>query len=390
MTAERRKRLPRSVWQAGKVALVMAAVGAAVWWFKFAPVAVEQHPVSSGEVVAEVLGTGTVDAHLKTTISTKISGRLLKVFVDEGDSVRLNQEVARLDEHDLTHEVEIEEANVTARVAGLDRLQADIVHAKATLDLATKSEARLRKLSDAGSVSREEIDKSIEALAVARAGLSRTEAAHAEGRKQLVAAEKALEFRKARLADTVIRAPFAGLVVRRDRDPGDVVVPGGSILALVSPDEIWVRAWVGETSMAELKPGQPARVVFRSEPSRTYPGKVVRLGRETDRETREFLIDVRPDKLPEHWTVGQRAEVYVETARRTNVTVLPASWIVWRDATPGVFVVAEARAGWRELKLGLRGRDTVEVISGVSPGEVVIRPSDPKTVLTDGRKVAVP
>ena len=390
MSAEKQKRLLRFVWQAGKIALVLAAVGVAVWWFKFAPVAVEQHSVSSGEVVAEVMGTGTVDAHLKTTVSTKISGRLLKVLVEEGDTVRLGQELARLDDHDLTHEVEIEVANVTARKAGVDRLQADIVHAKATLDLATKSEARLRKLAESGSVSREEIDKSIEALAVARAGLSRTEAAHAEGRKQLVAAEMALEFRKARLADTVITAPFAGLVVRRDRDPGDVVVPGGSILALVSPDEIWVRAWVGETSMAELKPGQPASVTFRSEPSRIYPGKVVRLGRETDRETREFLIDVRPDKLPEHWTVGQRAEVFVETARRPNVAVLPASWLVWRDTTPGVFVVAEARASWRELKLGLRGRETVEVLSGVSPGEVVIRPTDPKTTLTDGRRVTYP
>jgi HlyD family secretion protein len=372
----------------GKVVLVLVAVATVIWWFNFAPVSVEHHSVSSGEVVAEVMGTGTVDAHLKATISTKISGRLLNVLVDEGDSVRQDQEVARLDEHDLTLEVEIEEANVTARMAGVERLQADIVHAKATFDFATKSEARIRKLTE--SASQDELDKSIEALALARAALSRTEAAHAEGRKQLAAAQKALEFRKARLADTLIKAPFAGLIVRRDRDPGDVVVPGSSILALVSTDEIWVRAWVGETSMAELKPGQPARIIFRSEPNRTYPGKVVRLGRETDRETREFLIDVRSDQLPEHWTIGQRAEVYVETSRRTNVTILPASWIVWRDGTPGVFVAADTRATWRELTLGLRGRDSVEIINGVSPGEVVIRSSDPKSTLTEGRRVAFP
>jgi RND family efflux transporter MFP subunit len=391
MTAERSGTWRRRLWTAGKVALVLALIGAAVYWFGFAPVTVERHAVSSGEVVVEVLGTGTLDAHIKATVSTKIPGRLVKVDVDQGDQVKAGQVVALLDDHDLKHEVEIEEANVTARKAAVERWQADLVHAKATLELATVTEARRRRLQASKAVSQEEYDQSLEALAVARAGLSRAEAALAEGRKQLVAAEKALEFRQARLDDAVIKAPFAGIVVRRDRNPGDVVVPGSSILAVVFTEELWVSAWVDETQMAQLQPGQPGRVVFRSEPDRSYAGKVVRLARETDRETREFLVDVAPGTLPANWSVGQRAEVYIETARNHAEAVVPLRLLVWRDGQPGVFVEVNGRAEWRSVTLGLRGREAAAVLNGLKPGEVVLAPAGANGAkLADGQRVVGP
>jgi len=390
VTKDSWKTMLRRLWPAGKVALLLAVLGAVGYWFLFAPTPVVLHVVTEGEIVAEVMGTGTLDAHVKATISTKISGRLVKLLVDEGDQVRSGQEVARLDDRDLTHQVEIEEANVAARKANVERLIADKAYYKSLLDLASSSHQRAQRLSATKAVSQEELDRAVEAFTSARAGLERAEAALVEGRKQLIAMEKTLEFHQARLEDTVIGAPFAGLIVRRDRDPGDVVVPGSSILALVSPEEIRVRAWVDETNMAKLEAGQPARIVFRSDPERSYFGTVVRLGRETDRETREFLVDVRPDKLPEHWTVGQRAEVYMETARKTNATLLPASLVVWRDGSAGVFVAVDGRARWRELTLGLRGRDTIEVLIALAPGEVVVRPVDAKTTMTDGQRVALP
>jgi HlyD family secretion protein len=383
MPAERSGAWQRRLWTAGKIALLLALIGAAVWWFKFAPVVAEQHLVASGEVVAEVMGTGTLEAHVKATISTKIPGRLAKVDVDQGDQVKAEQIVGRLANDDLKHEVEIEEANVAARKATVERLQADIVHAKATLELATANESRQRRLLVAKAVSQEDFDRAMEALAVARAGQSRAEADLAEGRKQLVATEKALEFRQARLDDAIIRAPFAGIVVRRDRNAGDVVVPGSSILAMVATEELWVGAWVDETQMARLQPGQPARVVFRSEPERSYAGKVVRLGRETDRETRETRVDVAPQRLPANWSVGQRAEVYIETASKHAEAIVPLRFLVWREGQPGVFVDTNGRAEWRSLTLGLRGRDMAEVLEGLKPGEVILAPAG-----TNGAKLA--
>ena len=141
------------------------------------------------------------------------------------------------------------------------------------------------------------------------------------------------------------------------------------------------------TSIAQ----QTARVVFRSEPKRSYPGTVVRLGKEADRETREFVVDVRMLELAENWAVGQRAEVFIEVARKDDVTQLPAHLVVTRDDEVGVFVNATGRASWRPISIGLHSRDAVEILSGLQPADVVISPRDPhSTMLSEGRKITLP
>jgi HlyD family secretion protein len=106
-----------------------------------------------------------------------------------------------------------------------------------------------------------------------------------------------------------------------------------------------------------------------------------------DRETREFVIDVRVLELPQNWAVGQRAEVYVEAARQPDATLLPAAFVSRHEGQPGVFVRSDGRAAWRPLKLGLRGRETVEVLDGLEPGDVAVKPVDGGTTLRAGRRV---
>jgi HlyD family secretion protein len=145
---------------------------------------------------------------------------------------------------------------------------------------------------------------------------------------------------------------------------------------------------VDETAMSDLVTGQPARVVFRSEPGTNYPGEVARLGRETDRETREFLVDVRVKELPRNWTVGQRAEVFIETGRKSGALVIPQGFVQWRGGKPGVFVNEHGKAKWRAVTLGLRGRETVEIAQGAAAGEQVVKPGEPKQELSDGQRVS--
>jgi RND family efflux transporter MFP subunit len=146
---------------------------------------------------------------------------------------------------------------------------------------------------------------------------------------------------------------------------------------------MWVSAWVDETAMAGLATGQPARVVFRSEPKKNYEGKVSRLGSEVDRETREFLVDVGVDTLTENWAVGQRAEVYIETGKKDDVVQVPLRTIVWEKGKAGVFLEDNGRVKLREVSLGLRGIDNVEVTSGLAKGNVIITGPD-LSRLTDG------
>jgi RND family efflux transporter MFP subunit len=373
-----------------RVGVLLAIVGGVVYWIRFAPVSVTRHRVERGEIVAEVMGTGTLEARVKTTVSPKISGRIAEVAVDQGDRVTAGQTLVRLDDEELRQQVAIAEASRETEEATVARLTTDRERTAAVFDQARTNYRRVEDLFARNVSSREELERAAEALAVAQADASRAEAAIVEGRKRLLTAEKTLEYHRARLADTVIQAPFDGLVVRRQRDPGDVILPGGSALTLISTDELWISAWVDETEMDRLRQDQKARVVFRSDPGRSYPGRVVRMGKEADRETREFIVDVRVLELPENWAVGQRAEVHIEAAREPYATRLPARFVVRRDDGAGVFVDRDGQAVWQPLKVGLSGPEWVQVIEGPQPGETVVRPSDAKGSLSDGRGITTP
>ena len=377
----------RWAWRGVKAVAVVAAISVAVYWVRFLPIQVRQQQVARGELRAEVMGTGTLEARVKASMSPKISGRVRAIAVDQGDAVSSGQVLVTLDDEELQQQVEIAQANLETAQAAIDRLKSDEVRAAATLTAAKSEHQRNEKLRAGNTISQSDIDKSVEALAVAEAGVARAKFAVVEGRKQLVAAEKTMQYHQARLADTQITAPFDGLIVRRQRDAGDVAVPGSPILTLISTAELWISAWVDETEMSRLKVDQPARVVFRSEPDREFTGKVYRLGREADRETREFVVDVRILELPANWAVGQRADVFIETERKPEVTVLPPGFVVWRDNEPGVFLNANGSAEWRPLVLGLRRHDMVEVVRGVEPGELVILPLDGKATLRTGGRI---
>jgi len=381
-----------------KLGLAVGVVGALVYWLRWTPILVIEHRVVEGSIVAEVMGTGTLEARVKTVISPKISGRIREIHVDQGDRVTAGQLLVRLDDEELTQQVEIARANQAATEAAIERLKTDKLRTIAILTQAEQHYERTSQLRQSNSVSDEDLDKAREGFAVAQAGLANSEAAIAEAQKELVTTDKTLQYHQARLADTQITTPFDGLIVARQRDPGDVIVPGGSILTLISTDQLWVSAWVDETEMAKLAPDQPARVVFRSEPDKSYPASVIRLGRETDRETREFIVDVSVLELPGNWAVGQRADVFIETARENSAIVVPPAFIIWREEraatggvtkTPGVFLNDAEQSRWQTLKLGLRGRDAVQVIEGLSVDDRLIIPAAEKSVLSDGQRVTV-
>ncbi len=377
-------------WRFLKIAVVAAILAAVFYRVRFAPISVKQHQVEQGEIVSKVMGTGTLEARVKTTISPKISGRIGTVLVDQGERISAGSLLVQLEDEELKEQVAIAQANRDATQAAITRLTTDKDQATAVAKRARTRHARVQTLVKSSAGTDEDLDDSIESLAVAEAGLSRAEAAITEGQKELIAADKTLEYHRARLTDTEIKAPFDGLIVKRHRDPGDIVVPGSAILTLISTEELWISAWVDETEMAPLRPDQTARIIFRSEPNQPYSGKVVRLGREADRETREFIVDVAALELPQNWAVGQRAEVYIETNKKPAVVLLPTEYVIRNDNEAGVYVNENDQAAWRPVELGLRSREFVEVTQGVKKGELVIKPLDSSKTLSDGRRITIP
>jgi RND family efflux transporter MFP subunit len=371
-----------------KFLIVAAIVAAVVYRVKFAPVAVHEHTVENGPIVAEVMGTGTLEARVSASISPKISGLISKVLVDQGDTVSAGDVLVELDDQELAQQVEIAHANLAAKQAAIKRLVTDKKRETAVLVQARKLLKRIEGAIGSGAVPQADRDKATESLRVAEAGLARAEAAIVEGQKDLITAQKNLSFQEAHLANAKIRAPFDGLIIRRQREPGDIVLPGSSILNLVSTKLLWVSAWVDETEMSHIHPDQPARVVFRSVPDHPFKGTVARLGRETDRETREFIVDVKVLETPRNWAVGQRAEVYIETGRKESAPIMPARYLRWHDNQPGVFVSSGNRVRWQPIKTGLRNEQTVEVVDGLQAGERIVIPVNPKTRLKEGAKVS--
>jgi len=356
------------------IALLAIVVGFVLYDRFWRPAPVEAIEIQPATLAVEVSGTGRLDAHLSAVVSTKIQGRIEHIEFDQGDAVGAGQVICRLDDADLQRQVEISEASVEVARAAITRAEAEQTRADVAQALAEREAQRIRDAAERGGVSASELDRVVQQAAIAAADAARADAALLEARQQLVVAEGTLELHRAQLDETIIVSPFDGIVARRDRDPGDVVVPGSSIVLLVAPEELWVSAWVDEIAIAWLEAGQPARTVFRSEPGREYAGRVARVGLEVDPETREFLVDVALDALPHQWAVGQRAEVYITTESRHDALAVPGAYLTARAGESGVFVVADGRARWRPCEIGARTRDRIEILSGVEAGDRVIRP----------------
>ena len=382
------KRLLQISW---KLAIVAAIIGFFVYRARFAPVPVAGRVAAMGPVIAEVLGTGTLEARVQATISPRISGLITQVLVDQGDCVTKDQPLALLYDGDLRQQVEIAKADLAAMKASVDRSVADITSAEAMAVQARASFTRNSQLARQKLVSEEDLDKVTQQRDVAEAQLQRAQLAKIEIERQVLKSEDSLRYYQERLADTKITSPFDGLVIRRSREPGDIAVPGSEILKIISTNQLWVSAWVDETAMSSLALNQPARIIFRSDSAKSCSGTVARMAPLVDAETREFVVDVTVKELPASWAVGQRAEVYIQTAQKAAALLVPSEAVAWRKGRPGLFVSHAGRAQWRNITLGLRGAESYEVVKGIEAGELVVWPRDPKdATLVEGRAVKAP
>jgi len=382
-------RLKHLLWLAAKLVLAALVVGVVAYKLAFTPVPVEVHKISRGTVTAEVVGTGTLEARIKTAVSSKIQGRLVELKADQNDRVKKGRLLAILDDSELKWQVEIAKATLETAHATLERVKADEARAKAVSEQAKLDNDRTASLQSSGIVAQAELDKSREQLKVAGADVKRAATAVIEAQKQEGAAEHTLRYHEAMLENTRILSPFDGFIVSREREAGDVIVPGSAIFQLVSTEDIWVSAWVEESAMPDIAPGLPARIIFRSEPSKEYYGTVARMGQQVDRDTREFVVDVRLKELPQRWAVGQRAEVYIAKGQKENVLTVPFRMVAWKVGKPGVYLNNNGRARWQPIKLGLKGLGAAEVTEGVSEGDMLVfsRGAGPQPVELDGKRV---
>jgi HlyD family secretion protein len=278
----------------------------------------------------------------------QVPGRVEEIVPQEGDAVAADAELARLDTDELAAMRNATAAQLSAAEARLSELQrgsrpqevasaeAAVRSARQRADDARRDAERTQKLFDGGAVSRQALDKALTARDVADATLDQVEQALAlvrEGpRVETVHAQQAMvEQARANLAradatleNAVVRAPFAGRVTVRHREPGETVSPGAPVLTLLDPNDRWVRIYVREDEIGRVQVGMQAEITSDTYPDRTYHGEVVFIGSEAEFTPRNVQTTEERIKLvyPVKVRITDDADFQLKPGIPADVTLL--------------------------------------------------------------------
>lgn len=371
---------PAAAWlrRHRKPALLLAAaiiVLLGVVWQRFGAV----HTVDGLELqrrpFAEQLSApATLDALTRSALTAALQGRLQQLFADQGQHVEAGQLLARLDARELDSAVQNATAQVEVSRRSIDEARADLGSAEANLHNANAQLARIEQLRSSGHVSAAELDQARADALVAKAATERARTAIPAAQAALGAAEASLQYQRVLLDHTALLAPFAGIITQRTVSPGDIVGPGTPIFELVDPASVIISARVDETALGKIGLGQAAQLRFRSLPGQTFTARISRIAQQVDSETREVVVELRPEGLPEQWAIGQRADVWIEVGQRHEALILPQSYVAHLDQQTGAWCLLDQRVRFCPLQLGGVDGESVEVLAGLAPGAVVIRP----------------
>ena len=249
--------------------------------------------------------TGTIEA-TQVDVSVKITGRILERLVKEGDRVTRGQVLVRLDDSELAADVRRLDAALRSAQATLRDLQkgarpqevedarAAVASAEATRTMTEREYQRTEQLFKQNLIAAQDVDRARQAYEVAKAqersvrerlGLllegSRPDQIDA-ARWQVTQAESALAQARSRLRETVVVSPIDGVVLRKNLEAGETANPGVPILTLVDPKDVWLRAYVPETEMGQLKVGDTATLRVDAFPNRVFTGRLIEIGAEAE------------------------------------------------------------------------------------------------------------
>jgi RND family efflux transporter MFP subunit len=304
---------------------------------------VEIHVIAQEQVSSAHQRTGSLRARRTVRIHSQEEGRVVAAPLFEGDLANQGDTLIRLADDLL--EAELDRADATTRQARVDL-------------------KRIQGLIKKRAASADELARAQTALDVA------------------LADQKLLQ---TRLGYTRISAPFNGVVTERMVEPGDVVSKHSHLLTLADPGSLVTEIHVSELLLPHLKPGDPAVVQIDALGSRQFEGRILRIHPELDQLTRQGVVEVVLDPVPEGARAGQFARVTLTTAQVERLLVPFAA--VRRDRQ-GEFVYllqADSKTHRQPIRSGIRLGDRIEILEGLEPGQQVV--SRGFLGLTEGKQV---
>jgi len=317
--------------------------------------------------------SGYVVAQRKASVSSKATGSLESLYVEEGSRVQKNMIMARLESRDV----------VAARdqaAANLNLARSNVAQAKAELSDATLAYNRAKELVAKGFIAKADFDTAEARYQKAVAGVAASEAAVKANVAALRAAEVAIEY-------TLIRAPFDAVVLTKNADVGDIITPFGaaanakaSVVTIADMNSLQVEADVSESDLEQVKVGQPCEIQLDALPESRFRGEVHMIVPTADRSKATVMVKVRfldkdPRILPEMSAKVAFLQRPVAADERRPRTAISPMAIVSRSGKKAVLLIRDGRAVETPVTLGPEIGDMVEVYSGVKAGEkVVLKP----------------
>jgi len=356
--------------RAALIALVIAVVAGAVWYFTRAePVAVVVAPATAGRVETTVANTraGSVAACRRSKLAPPLGGRIDKLTVREGDRVKKGQLLIELWNDDLV-------ARERVAAEQLQTARARQREACALADIAVRAAARSRQLRAQGFVSEDAVDRAVSEAEAKQAGC-------ASAATQVQEAEARIRASKADTARTVVRAPFDGIVAEVNGEVGEFLTPSPPgiptlpAIDLIDDSCLYVSAPIDEVDAAQLEVGMPGRITLDAYRGKHFTGKVRRiapyvLALEKQARTVEVEVEFDDPGDARHLLVGYSADIEVVVAGRDDVLRVPTTAI-----QPGSRVLVLGAGGVleeRTVETGLSNWEYTEVRAGLSRGEQVV------------------
>jgi membrane fusion protein, multidrug efflux system len=338
--------------------------------------------------------TGTLMAEEQADVAAETAGRVVSSPVERGSRVSRGAELVSLSAVETDAQLKEAEANAAQIEARLG-LTADhafdvnavpeVQNAKAGYELAASEFARIKSLLDQKVVSQSEYDQRRTQMEAARQQYEAAKNGASQQYQSLLAARARVAMARKAFGDTVVRAPFNGVVAERLVSVGDYVTKGMKVAVVVRVNPLRVRLTIPEQFVSAVAVGQPVGFVVDAYPGRQFEGKVQYISPSLQADQRALTVEAVVPNASGELKPGLFATAQIEQHTRTAGIVVPATAVLTSGGTSRVFVVAGDRAEERIVTIGATIGDLVEITAGLKAGERVATKSVAQ--LTDGARV---
>jgi membrane fusion protein (multidrug efflux system) len=293
-------------------------------------VPVEVQPLKRAEMIAVYSGTAPIEAHEEAMVVAKVGGEVRQIFVEEGDTVRSGQVLARLDG---------------------DRLRLTLAQTEANLRKLERDYKRTLELAEKGLVPKSTAENTKYDLDALRAGYDSA---------------------RLELGYTEIRAPIGGVISARNIKVGNTISPNDPTFTITDLDPLLAYVHVPEKEFRKIAAGQNAEVVIDALGGQRFPGAISRISPTVDPQTGTFRARVEVPDPTRRLKPGMFARVNIVYERRADALQLPRTAILDADGQQSVFVVVNGKAEQRTIRTGLSNGGSIEVVEGLTGNEQVV------------------